>query len=181
MGKLFLLFTIVPLVELLLLTRLAAVMGFAATVLLVLVTGTIGAAMARAEGLRVIRGFQESLAAGRVPEDAIVSALLVVVGGVLLITPGILTDVCGLLLLVPGSRALVVRAVSAAVARNVQAGNVQVVNMAGSRTQAGPQSQAWLHGQAGSQPGSARAAQATGGVREATVIEVESRVVDSSN
>lgn len=103
-GKLFLLFTAVPLLELFLLTRLAGVMGFGTTILLVIVTGVLGASLARSQGLRVLGEWQRALAQGRVPESGVTDALLVVVGGVLLVTPGVLTDAFGLLMMFRGPR-----------------------------------------------------------------------------
>lgn len=117
MGSLFLLFTLVPLIEVLLLGKLAGMLGFGATLALVIVTGVLGASLARLEGLRVLRRWQQALAAGQMPESGLTDALLVAVGGVLLVTPGVLTDALGLLLLVPGPR----RAIGAAVAARVRA------------------------------------------------------------
>lgn len=99
-----LLFVIVPLVELYLLLAVGSLVGFWPTVLLVLVTGMLGASLARREGFRVLRRWQEALARGEMPEEGVLGGLLVLVGGVLLITPGVLTDAVGLLLLLPPSR-----------------------------------------------------------------------------
>lgn len=127
MGKLFLLlFTVVPLVELYLLLTLAKVMGFWSTVALVLVTGVCGAALAKREGLRVLRTYQQTLMQGRVPEEGILGAVLVLVGGVLLLTPGVLTDVTGLLLLIPPTRRYVAGMVKRRLERSVRNGTVRV-------------------------------------------------------
>lgn len=107
MPRLFLLFTLVPLLELYLLLRLGDVMGFWPTVGLVITTGIVGAALAKREGLRVLRTWQTTLAQGRMPEEGLLSAVLVLVGGVLLVAPGVLTDVAGILLLVPPTRKIV--------------------------------------------------------------------------
>ena len=102
--KLFLLFTIIPLVELYVLIRIGSVIGAGNTILLVIITGLIGAYLARLEGVRVIRKIQRSMEEGRAPAEEMIDALLIFVAGVLLITPGVLTDLCGLLLLFPYSR-----------------------------------------------------------------------------
>ena len=102
--KLFLLFTIIPLVELYVLIRIGSVIGAGNTILLVIITGLIGAYLARLEGVRVIRKIQRSMEEGRAPAEEMIDALLIFVAGVLLITPGVLTDICGLLLLFPYSR-----------------------------------------------------------------------------
>ncbi|MDH5674104.1 MAG: FxsA family protein [Myxococcales bacterium] len=130
MSRLLLLFTAVPLVELLLLTWVSERIGFANTVLMVLVTGALGAAMARAEGLRVLRSWQQSLAQGQLPEDGVIGGLLVLVGGVLLVTPGVLTDAVGLLLLLPTSRRTVARVIAARLQRAIEEGRIQVVGSA---------------------------------------------------
>lgn len=104
LGKLLLLFTVVPVVELYLLITIGQHLGPALTIGLVLVTGLLGASLARREGARVLRNWQEAMAHGEMPKEGVVSSLLVLVGGVLLVTPGVVTDVTGLLLLVPWSR-----------------------------------------------------------------------------
>jgi UPF0716 protein FxsA len=98
------LFVVIPLLELYLLIQIGAWLGLGATVLLTLVTGLLGGMLARSEGLRVWHSWQRSLAEMRPPEHGVVEGLLVLVGGVLLITPGVLTDVVGLLCVVPASR-----------------------------------------------------------------------------
>ena len=107
MGKFVLLFTVVPLVELYLLTLLGEAMGFWNTVLLVVVTGLVGGWLAKLEGRRVWHKWQQSLSAGKLPEEGVVGGVLLLVGGVLLVTPGVLTDLTGLLLLIPPTRALI--------------------------------------------------------------------------
>jgi UPF0716 protein FxsA len=127
MGKLLLLFTVVPLVELYLLVWVAERVGFWSTVALVLLTGALGAAMARAEGLRVFTSWQRALAQGRLPADGVVSGLLVLVGGVLLVTPGVLTDAVGFCLLLPPTRRLVAALLTARLEQAIARGSVHVV------------------------------------------------------
>ena len=127
-GKLLLLFTVVPLLELWLLLLIGDVMGFWPTVLLVLTTGALGAWLAKSEGIRVLRRWQAAIAEGRLPEDGVLGGLLVLVGGVLLVTPGVLTDVTGLLLLFPPSRRLIAAAVTRHMERRVADGSVRVVS-----------------------------------------------------
>ncbi|MEM9456057.1 MAG: FxsA family protein [Myxococcota bacterium] len=104
LGKLLLLFTVVPVVELYLLITIGQRLGAEPTIGLVLVTGFLGATLARREGARVLRNWQEAMARGQMPKEGVISSVLVLVGGVLLVTPGVMTDVTGLLLLVPWSR-----------------------------------------------------------------------------
>ena len=129
-GKvLFLLFTIIPIVETWLLVLLGRAMGFWPTVGLVLLSGVVGAWLAKHEGLRVFRRWQESLAAGRVPEEGVLSALLVLVGGILLVAPGVLTDVTGLLLLFPPTRRVIAGWVRRFVERRIERGQIRVVTV----------------------------------------------------
>lgn len=101
---LFLLFIVVPLVELFLLMTLGQWMGFWNTVLLILVTGITGAWLAKREGLRAFRAVQDALRRGEAPEETLASGLLLLVGGAFLVTPGVLTDLAGLFCLVPQGR-----------------------------------------------------------------------------
>jgi UPF0716 protein FxsA len=103
-GRLFLLFTLVPLVELYLLIWLAGFIGFWPTLAIVMTTAGLGAFFAKREGLKVLRAWQTALSELRVPEEGLTSALLVLAAGIFLITPGVLTDLAGLLLLLPAVR-----------------------------------------------------------------------------
>ncbi len=103
-ARLLLLFTVVPALELYLLIRIGEWIGAVETVLIILITGSIGAWLAKREGLEVVRTLQQDTLQGIPPGDRIVEGLLVLVGGVLLITPGVLTDLTGFLLIMPPSR-----------------------------------------------------------------------------
>ncbi len=106
-GKLAALFIIVPLFELWLLIRIGSVIGSLETILLVIVTGVLGAFLMKAEGARVWLEFQRSLARREIPKDGIIDGLLILFGGVVLMTPGVITDVFGLLCIVPVTRHLI--------------------------------------------------------------------------
>ena len=103
--RILLLFTLVPFIELALLIKLGEMIRFWPTIALVLITGVIGAALARAQGLRIWWRIQNELQQGRLPGDSMIEGLIILVGGALLVTPGILTDVIGILTLLPPSRA----------------------------------------------------------------------------
>lgn len=105
LGKLFLLFTLVTLVEIGLLVFLGNLMGFWWTMVLVFGTGFAGAYLAKSQGLRVLQRIRTSLEKGEVPADAGLDGLLILIAGAFLITPGVLTDGVGFLLLVPFCRA----------------------------------------------------------------------------
>jgi len=104
MGRLLLFFTVVPLVELALLIELGRHIGTPATIAVILVTGVAGAALARYQGLGVLRHVQGGLAAGRLPAGSLVDGIIILVAAALLVTPGVLTDTFGFLFLVPAIR-----------------------------------------------------------------------------
>lgn len=104
LGRLFLLFTVVPIIELYLLISIGQVLGAGATIGIVFATGMLGAWLAKREGGRVLREWQQAVQRGLVPKEGLTSSLLVLVGGVLLVTPGVVTDLVGLALLVPFTR-----------------------------------------------------------------------------
>ncbi len=105
LGLLLLLaFTVLPLVELALLLRVGERLGAGPTLGLVLATGLLGAALARWQGAAAWRAIQVELAQGRLPGRQIVEGLLVFAAALLLVTPGVLTDAAGFLLLVPPAR-----------------------------------------------------------------------------
>ncbi|ACN16352.1 FsxA [Desulforapulum autotrophicum HRM2] len=102
--KLFLCFTLIPVVEIYLLIKIGSVLGSFNTVLLVIATGFFGAWLARMEGMNTMFKVRTSLEQGTMPAEDLLDALIIFVAGILLITPGLLTDISGLLLLWPVTR-----------------------------------------------------------------------------
>lgn len=98
------LFTLVPLGEVVLLLRVKDAVGFGPTVGLVLLTGVVGAALARWQGVRTLRRIQTELGAGKLPAQALFDGALIVLAGAVLLTPGIMTDCVGFSLLIPQVR-----------------------------------------------------------------------------
>ena len=99
--RLFLLLTIVPFVELVILLRIAEQFRWGPTILLVIATGVVGAWLARREGLKTLSRIQAELERGVMPTAAMVDGALILAAGLVLVTPGILTDLLGLALLIP--------------------------------------------------------------------------------
>ena len=126
LGRLALLFVIVPLLELALLIQMGQMVGFWPTIALVVFTGVTGAWLARTEGLRTMWKLRDDLANGRVPGQAIMDGMAVLAGGAFLLTPGILTDVVGFGLLFPTTRHAIQRRILARLERSIQEGEVQV-------------------------------------------------------
>lgn len=136
--RLFLLFTLVPLLELALLVRVGGWIGFLPTVALVALTGAVGAALARREGIRTWRTVRSELAAGRLPGREMIHALVVLAAGIFLVTPGLLTDAAGTLLLLEPVRDTATRALRRRLERAVRRGSVGVwVGTGGGRREGG--------------------------------------------
>lgn len=129
LGRLALLFVLVPIVELVLLIELGQVVGLMPTLALVLFTGVTGAWLARAEGLRVYFKFQKELVSGRLPGQAILDGVSVLVGGALLLTPGVVTDLVGFSLLFPPTRRWMQRRARARLERSIRDGSIRLVTM----------------------------------------------------
>lgn len=104
MWKLFLLFTVVPALELYLLVQIGKVIGAPETVLGVILMGALGSWLAKREGLGLLRQLSEDLNQGIPPADRLVEGLLIIVGAVLLVTPGVITDLFGIFFLLPLTR-----------------------------------------------------------------------------
>ena len=126
MGRLLLLFVVVPAVELALLIEIGSRIVTAATLGIIAATGVIGAALARRQGLGVLQRLQQETSQGRLPADPLVDGAFLLVAGALLVTPGVLTDLVGFLCLVPGFRTIVKREVRRRFERAVQEGRVRV-------------------------------------------------------
>lgn len=129
LARLGLLFILVPLLELILLIRMGEWVGLWPTLALVVLTGAAGAALARAEGVRVFFQFQGELAAGRLPGQALLDGISVLVGGAFLLTPGILTDLVGFALLIPFTRRRLQRRLQAGLEERIREGTVHVMTM----------------------------------------------------
>ena len=123
MLQLFLLFTLLPAFELWLLMQIGDVIGGAETILLIIVTGIVGASMAKREGISVLMQIQHEAKRGAPPGDALIEGFLILIGGVLLVTPGVLTDFFGFSLIFPLTRRLLAPAIRQA-AMNKQGGGL---------------------------------------------------------
>ena len=104
--RLVFLFTIVPLAELAILVWIAQRTNWLVTLAMIVVPAALGAWLARRQGLRCWRAVQEQIARGELPTDSLLDGLLILIAGALLITPGLLTDTAGFLLLIPPFRRL---------------------------------------------------------------------------
>ncbi|VEF47338.1 putative integral inner membrane protein [Bacillus freudenreichii] len=106
MRFLFLLFIVVPALEIGLFILAGKTVGGFATIALIIATGILGAYLAKRQGMEVIRKMQEQVRSGYPPGEALLEGVCVLVGGLLLLTPGFITDITGLFLVLPPTRRL---------------------------------------------------------------------------
>lgn len=155
------LFIIVTVVELKILLAVGNEIGFFWTLALIILTGIIGSWLASNQGGKVINAIRTDLQAGKMPADNIIGGLLILVGGVLLITPGICTDCVGLLLMLPPLRNWCARRLKAQFKDKFNIVSMSNINSMGPGA----------HGMGGFGPSTDRSADAT--ETEARVIEDE--------
>jgi UPF0716 protein FxsA len=124
-------FIVVPLVELAVIIQVGQEIGLLPTVAILLADSILGGVLMRSQGRSAWRRFNDAMRAGRVPHREALDGALVIFGGALLLTPGFITDVVGLLLLIPPTRAVARRIVSRLVVHRVLVGAAGATNGAG--------------------------------------------------
>lgn len=125
--RLFLAFALIPVIEIYILVKVGALIGAEATIVLVLASAFIGAWLARQQGTSVLMRIRENMNRGVAPAGEMVDALLILVAGVVLLTPGFATDAAGILLLVPPVRTRLKLALQQRLAQWVAEGRVTVI------------------------------------------------------
>lgn len=106
LWKLFLAFTIIPVSEIYILIAIGGQIGILPSIALVILTGIVGASLARSQGLKTLGRIRDSFQQGVVPGEELINALLIAIAGIVLLTPGFLTDAVGLFLLIPTTQTL---------------------------------------------------------------------------
>jgi UPF0716 protein FxsA len=124
--RLLFLLILVPLLELYILIKIGGYFGAFQTIALVVFTALLGIVLVRLEGLRTLQKIRQSLSQGIVPAEEMVDGVLIFVGGILLIIPGVLTDLFALVLLIPYSRTIFKRWLRRRFDRMIAAGNVRL-------------------------------------------------------
>ena len=119
MPLLVLLFIVVPIIELFVIIQVGGAIGVLPTIALLVVDSILGSVLMRSQGRTAWRNFQSASAAGKVPAREVLDGALVIFGGALLLTPGFVTDLLGLLLLLPPTRAVVRRMLVGGVAKRM--------------------------------------------------------------
>ena len=102
--KLVLAFTMIPAAEIYVLIKIGGFIGALNTVLVIIITGVLGAYLARLQGMHTLYKIQANLRQGIIPTEELLDALIILSAGITLLTPGFLTDIAGLMLLVPFTR-----------------------------------------------------------------------------
>jgi UPF0716 protein FxsA len=123
------LFTVVPAVELFVLIKVGGVIGAADTIFIIILTGILGAALTRHQGFKILDRIRQAMERGQMPAAELVEGALILVGGVLLLTPGFITDAAGFFLLVPLTRRLIRQRLTAWIGRQIEAGRAVHLNV----------------------------------------------------
>lgn len=131
LSRLTLLFVGVPLLELFILVQMGRLVGLFPTIALVIITGLAGATLARLEGLRTLWNIRGEVARGRLPGNALFDGLAILVGGALLLTPGILTDLLGFSFLLPPTRKILLKRVRRSLETSIKSGAIRVTHFSG--------------------------------------------------
>src|SRR5215216_5230264 len=146
-------FILVPLAELAVLIAVGDWIGLAPTLILLLVVSVAGAWLAKREGLAAWARFQRALAENRMPTVEVADGAMILLAGALLLTPGFLTDVVGVLLLLPPTRAMARRLAPRLAARRLRRqGRRRVVVVDGTSRPAGSTQVTWGRPEVGDRP-----------------------------
>ena len=126
-----LLFIVMPIAEIYVIIQVGQAIGALWTVALLIVDSIIGARLLSWQGRTAWRRFQEALAAGRMPHNEVLDGVMIVIGGAFLLTPGFITDILGLVLIIPPTRAVLRRAIIRSIQRRGAVTRVAVYGFGG--------------------------------------------------
>jgi len=124
--KLFSVFLIIPLIELYLLIKVGGMIGALNTIIIILITASLGAYMAKSQGFHVLRQIQDATNQGRMPGNELLHGLFVLIGGFALITPGLLTDAIGFSMLIPQTREIYVGIAKEIIRKKIETGQFRM-------------------------------------------------------
>jgi len=124
--KLFSIFLIIPIIELYLLIKIGGMIGALYTVLIILITASLGAYLAKSQGFRVLREIQEATSRGYMPGNELLHGLFVLIGSFALLTPGFLSDIIGFSMLIPQIREIYVAMAKGIIKKRIQNGQWQM-------------------------------------------------------
>lgn len=118
---------VVPMLELAVLLLSGKTIGVISTLLIIIITGILGAYLAKQQGMETIRKAQEQLHYGEIPGESIVDGICILIGGILLLVPGFITDIVGFLLLIPKSRHAFKRQLKKMFQKWIDRGNIWII------------------------------------------------------
>jgi UPF0716 protein FxsA len=124
--RLILIFIVVPLIEILLLIEIGSRIGAFNTILVIVLTAILGASMMRQQGFTIMRNIQRDLSQGRMPTGELINGALVLVGGIVLLTPGFFTDAVGFILLIPATRGFIRKKIQRLIRRKIESGDINI-------------------------------------------------------
>ncbi|WP_042462731.1 FxsA family protein [Neobacillus dielmonensis] len=117
----------VPAAEIGLLMVSGKLFGVWLTVMLIILTGILGAYLAKREGLQALRTVQTQLQNGQMPGDAVLDGICILIGGTLLLTPGFISDITGFLMLFPPTRKFIKRYMLRIIKKRITNGNIKII------------------------------------------------------
>ncbi len=124
--KLFLIFAVIPVIELALLIKVGSIIGTMNTISIVILTAIIGAYMVKLEGLGVMSRIQANMQEGIFPAEELINGMLILIAGALLLTPGFFTDVIGFFMVIPVSRNFLKRIVRRYIDKKMSSGEIRI-------------------------------------------------------
>lgn len=124
--KLFLIFAVIPVIELALLIKVGSIIGTMNTISIVILTAVIGAYMVRSEGLGVMSRIQKNMQEGIFPAEEMIDGMMILLAGALLLTPGFFTDVIGFFMVIPVSRNFLKRIARRYIEKKMSSGKISI-------------------------------------------------------
>lgn len=124
-------FTLVPLIELALLIKVGEYVGVIPTIFLVASTGILGVSLARSQGYQVIKRIKTNLNQGNMPADDLIGGFLIFIGGTMLLTPGLLTDLTGFSLILPVTRNFYSRLIKTRLMKYLEKADINISSYTG--------------------------------------------------
>lgn len=127
-SKLLILLIVVPVVELYILIEIGQQIGAFATIGIIVLTGIIGAYLVKNQGFMVLKKIQYDLNQNILPGDSLLQGIIILAGGIFLLTPGFITDIIGFIFLIPISREIVKKYLLIWLKRKIDSGNINIDN-----------------------------------------------------
>jgi UPF0716 protein FxsA len=124
--KLFLIFAVIPVIELALLIKIGSFIGTANTIIIVILTAVIGAYMVKLEGIGVMYRIQKNMQDGMFPGEELINGMMILLAGALLLTPGFFTDFFGFLMVFPVSRDCIKKIARRFIEKKISSGDIDI-------------------------------------------------------